>query len=322
MEREINPLVTVVIPSYNRRDLLCRALNSVASQTYKKLEVIVVDDGSTDGTDEMIRSLSHYPLPIRYVAQQNRGPAAARNKALDLASGTFIGLLDSDDIWLPTKIERQIEYLNAQQVDFVYCNGFVIDENGRRDEEQTNKLRPKKLYSPEEFLLSEVRFFTSGVLFHRKCLENAGRFDENLLFFEDLDLWFRILLSHKAGFVDEELVIKSRHALNLEFTQPSVTSSRCAWIARKKQVSIFEKNIRPLEPAEKEKALYLFQLDLIKESIATGARSDARAEIASYMKTHPKFAPGVFYFLLTLVPGGLVPRIIWNRRRRLAQTKS
>src|ERR1700759_5182615 len=109
MRKYMLPLVSVVIPTFNRRHLILRALQSVVEQTYPHLEVIVVDDASTDGTVEFLES-KHFNVPLRVIRiEQNSGPSAARNKGIACASGKYVALLDSDDYWLPGKLARQVE---------------------------------------------------------------------------------------------------------------------------------------------------------------------------------------------------------------------
>lgn len=122
-------LVSVVIPTYNRAELCGAAVRSVLSQTYGRLEVIVVDDGSTDDTEATVR---RYGDPVRYVRQHRSGVAAARNRGMDLADGEFIGFLDSDDTWLPWKIEAQVEILRRlDEVGMVWTDMCAVDPGGR-----------------------------------------------------------------------------------------------------------------------------------------------------------------------------------------------
>ena len=124
----MQPLVTVVIPTYNRREYLPGALKSVRNQTYRNLEIIVVDDGSTDGTDAMLKR----EQGIMFLRQQNSGPSAARNTGIGAARGEFVAFLDSDDYWLPHKIELQMgRMLKNQRLGIVGCASFICDREGR-----------------------------------------------------------------------------------------------------------------------------------------------------------------------------------------------
>ena len=130
MTLDPRPTVSVVIPTYNYGRYICETIDSALAQTYKPLEVIVVDDGSTDDTRER---LAAYSDRIRYILQKNSGPAAARNTGIVAAQGEFVALLDSDDLWLPEKVERQVAlYLREQDAGIVATQRFAIDETGQR----------------------------------------------------------------------------------------------------------------------------------------------------------------------------------------------
>ena len=127
-----NPLVSVIIPTYNRKHLLKEALGSVFSQTYKNLQVIVVDDGSTDNTQDIISDFKD--KRITYIKQGHRGASSARNKGIENAKGEYTAFLDSDDRWLPTKIEKQMDVFKNSKVNpgVVYCGIEYMDENGKK----------------------------------------------------------------------------------------------------------------------------------------------------------------------------------------------
>lgn len=316
-------LVSVILPTYQREKLLAEAIQSVLSQSYKDWELWVIDDGSTDQTAELVRCFREKDGRIRYFHQSNSGPASARNKGMELSQGEFIAFLDSDDLWLPVKLQKQMEIFHGKpEIGFVYCGGHFLNENGSIDEKTTKRLRPKRLYDAESILFDHVNFVTPGVMLRRNCLEKSGGFDESLQFFEDVDMWFRILLFHRAEFLDEDLVIIRKHASNLarmRSSYPALDLWRNSCRMRRKIIALYEQNVRPLRFEEKEKALYSYQLDLIKECLATGFRAEGRREMVSYFETHPWFLQGVFYYLLSWIPGRLVPFFIAARRKRKAK---
>ena len=122
------PLVSVIIPAYNSADFIDEALKSVFDQTYKDLEIIVVDDGSTDDTRAV---LEKYGDRVNYHYQDNNGPASARNRGIKLARGKYIAFLDADDLWLPTKLEKQVAlFKNRENLGFVTTGVCSFDENG------------------------------------------------------------------------------------------------------------------------------------------------------------------------------------------------
>ena len=126
------PLVSVVIPSYNRSSLLMQTLASVRGQTFRDFEVLVVDDGSTDDTATRVRELGAEDGRIHYLYQANQGPAAARNAGASYARGAFIAFLDSDDLWLPDKLQEQLAFLAGRpDIDVVYADYAVIGDVGK-----------------------------------------------------------------------------------------------------------------------------------------------------------------------------------------------
>lgn len=201
------PLVSVVIPTRDRRQLLTRALDSVRAQTYSNLEIIVVDDGSTDGTAEYLATQSD----VKVIAlETNLGGAAARNRGIATAAGQFVAFLDSDDEWLPTKLERQVATMaGAEKVGAVYCRHFNHDDvTGVRSQ------AAGPLYTgviTEDLMAGRCPRTVSLFLVRRIALESIGGFDEKLAGFQDTDLWIRMSTDWHFDAVDEPLAIVHNH---------------------------------------------------------------------------------------------------------------
>jgi len=198
------PKVSVVIPTYNRARFLCEAINSVLNQTFRDFEVIVVDDGSTDNTAEL---LSRYSDSIHYVRQDHRGRSHARNCGIQLARGEYIAFLDSDDIWLPDKLERQMT-LFKEDPDFGLVHGAVevIDEEGKIAPHltaffQKGFARQRAQGETYERLLLHHTMYTSTVMVPRKIFEDIGLYDPALDPREDLDLYLRIAWKYRVDSV-------------------------------------------------------------------------------------------------------------------------
>ena len=156
------PRVSVIVPTYNRREWLCEAIDSILAQTYGDLEVIVIDDGSTDGTGGALRE--RYGDRIRYRWYGNAGVSAARNRGIELARGEFVAFLDSDDLWLEPKVEKQVHYLDEHpEVGAVFCQGWWMDEAGHSDE---NGVAIAADVTPEDLTL--VALLGSGHAGHRR----------------------------------------------------------------------------------------------------------------------------------------------------------
>jgi glycosyltransferase involved in cell wall biosynthesis len=204
--------ISVVIPTYNRRTPVACAIDSVIAQTVPVKEIIVVDDGSDDGTAEVIRG--RYGSSVTVLRQENAGASAARNRGIRTAQGDWIAFLDSDDIWVSSKIERQTEALAALGDEFGVCftnNSFGGDPNMRLSIfEQTgfgSGLVFGSLEDPAKCILAQKEpFFTSSLLIRRSLLERIGGFDEALFIREDTDLVFRLSFETKFCFVGESLV--------------------------------------------------------------------------------------------------------------------
>ena len=180
--------VSVIIPSYNCGEFVCQAVDSALAQTYPRIEVIVIDDGSTDDTRER---LLPYGERIRYIYQQNRGLSAARNTGIREARGEWIALLDADDVWHPQKTALQIDAACK-------CDAFLI---GSRPAD----VLPKSLAADPTTRTLNLRDFLvsapigpSGTMIHRRCFQEVGLFDETLRSIEDRDMWLRIATRFKC----------------------------------------------------------------------------------------------------------------------------
>lgn len=206
------PLVSVVIPTYNRRRHLVEAIESVLAQTYQPLELIVVDDGSTDGTQE---ALSGYGDRVRVLRQENRGPSAARNWGIAHASGAFVAMLDSDDLWHPRKIEKQMAVMQEKpEVGLVFCRLTHLDQTTGRS--SINRYPPDLRGDLRRRLLERNYIANSSVLVRKACFEKVGGYDETMKWAEDWDLWIRISRYFQFDFVDEPLLWLRRQGDNLQ----------------------------------------------------------------------------------------------------------
>ena len=198
-------LVSIVIPVYNRKDLISRALKSVMAQTVVDYEIIVVDDASTDGTWEHLNKSWDIP-PVRLIRQDfNQGVSAARNRAIRAAEGEWIALLDSDDEWVPTKLEKQIDGL-IDSGNFVCHTGEIWIRNGKR-------VNPMKKHAKSggwifQKCLPLCCVSPSSVMIHRSLFDDVGLFDESLSVCEDYDLWLRIAARYSFLYLSEKLTVK------------------------------------------------------------------------------------------------------------------
>lgn len=204
-------LVSVIIPTHNRKVLLRKAINSVISQTYKKIECIVVDDGSGDGTESYISDLieERRVIFIRTGLEKSKGASYTRNVGIKASQGQYIAFLDDDDIWLPTKIEKQVKLAMSSRAGLVYC-GRIFETDFNREGRVRERIKDTGKF-PEGNISHEavVRAITvsSTLLVKRQLLEEVGMFDEDLRVWEDYELAMRVLQHTKAAVVREDLVI-------------------------------------------------------------------------------------------------------------------
>ena len=195
--------ITVIVPTFNRVARLERSLRSVEIQTLAPWEVIVVDDGSTDSTESMVRQ--RFPH-VRYLRQAHRGVSRARNLGIIAARSEWLAFLDSDDEWFPHKLERQCEALTQQRC-FRLCHTDEIwIRNGRR----VNPMKKHAKAGGEIFTrcLPRCVISPSSVIVHRSLFDQLGGFDETLPVCEDYDLWLRICSAYPVLFLSDYLIIK------------------------------------------------------------------------------------------------------------------
>jgi len=208
----VRDLVSVIIPSKNRPDFLIQALESVFAQTYKNLEVIVVDDGSTPPIESFIAE--RYGGLVKILRnEQSRGAPAARNAGAKLASGEFVAFLDDDDLWMPEKIERQLEIYSTLSEDYgvVYCGyNFVVNN---RVVPRENKYKSQGYVFPQSLRGCPVGSPTP--LIRRKCFEQVFGFDEVLPACQDWDLWVRLSKICKFSFVPQSLALYRVHGAQI-----------------------------------------------------------------------------------------------------------
>jgi len=208
------PAVSVIIPTFNRADLLPKAVRSVLAQTYQDLEIVVIDDASADCTTSVVQRMND--PRIRYVRhERNRGIAAARNTGVANATGRFLAFLDDDDEWLPRKLELQVGILagSPRSIGAVYSAFEQVDmATGRR----IGVVRPAKSgHILNELCLKNWIGTASTVCLKRECLEEAGPFDEKVTFGEEYDMWIRIAHHYDFKYIDEILVRYGVHPVQL-----------------------------------------------------------------------------------------------------------
>lgn len=238
MAEDFNPLVSIVVPVYNGENYMREAIDSALGQTYKNIEVIVVNDGSKDRTDEIARS---YGDKIRYFKKENGGVSTALNLAIKNMKGEYFSWLSHDDVYLPEKIETQIEVLRRleDKTTVVNCLTTSIDASGKNigswNYTIPGKYRDKPLYY----------FFTSkisgcGLLIHRSYFEKLGDFDVSLRIAQDYAMWFKIFRQHDTNIyhIDKSLMKMREHPAQVTNTSKIyLTESDDFWSGTLKQIT-------------------------------------------------------------------------------------
>lgn len=214
----MKPLVSVIIPAYNTAKFIDVALNSVFTQTYRPIEVIVVDDGSTDNTADIVKNYQTSKTNktnetnLIYIYQENGGRASARNTGIRAARGKYAAFLDSDDLWTPVKLKKQVEIMEANKdIDFLFGDKQRFSDNGRII---TSSMFKKHGYDEIFFgdplyvhdgykKLLQANFIPTGtVIMRRECFERTGFFDENV-YVEDYEFWLRAALFINMAYANE-----------------------------------------------------------------------------------------------------------------------
>ena len=210
-----NPLVSAIITTYKREiSVLEEAINSVEKQSYGNIEIIVVDDNPNESElCSRIRELCDRHQLVKYMKQDgNRGACAARNLGILNSKGLFIGCLDDDDLWLPSKIQRQLSMFEKPNVGIVYCNGIRLEEDSADRSVYNPLLTNMKTVSFKDMLRADVIGTTSNPLVRRECFEKVGLFWEEQPARQDYEMWLRITQKYDAVGINEELFVHRIHA--------------------------------------------------------------------------------------------------------------
>lgn len=211
------PKISIIIRTYNRAGLIERAINSALNQSFQDFEIVVADDGSTDGTKEIVDKLILQDCRIRFVTQNHSGrPGKALNLGLENSQSRYIAMLDSDDEWLSSKLEKQIQLLESagSRIGFVVCDTTVIKPDGTQEE---RKISPTKTFL--ESILLKGYLFPSSMLAKKEVFDSIGPIDENCLIADDWDMFIRLAQNCEYDFVNEPLYKYYIHHSNISFSK-------------------------------------------------------------------------------------------------------
>lgn len=254
----LNDKVSVIIPTYNRSELLKKAIKSLENQSHQNFEIIIIDDFSTDDTAEVVNEMKDDRI-IYLKHESNKGGSEARNTGIQRATGSFIGFLDSDDQWLPDKLEKQLKQFERQpDVGVVYTGVQVVNENNQ----PTRKIVPK--YSGEilpKLFESNCIDTTSSVLVKKEILDQVQGFDASLPSCQDWDLYIRLAQVTKFDFVKESMVLFYHHS------GERITTNKTSVLNG--HLSIFEK-YKELAARQRKSTFHRFTLTIWKVIFRTG----------------------------------------------------
>ena len=254
--------ISVIIPTFNRKETLKRAIQSVVMQSYTPYEIIVIDDGSNDGTKEWLKD--NFPN-VKYIYQMNSGVSSARNKGIKFARGDWIALLDSDDEWLPSKLKDQAYEIELNPAaKFLHTNEIWI-RNGVR----VNQMKKHKKYGGYIFekCLDMCRISPSSVLIKKDIFEKIGMFDETLKVCEDYDLWLRFASKYPVHFLDQPLIKKyGGHSDQLSKVDDGIESYRIRSLKKIMNSGILNKKQKTITKDVLVKKMYIYAKGLEKRN--------------------------------------------------------
>jgi glycosyltransferase involved in cell wall biosynthesis len=274
--------VSINLCCYNSEKYLRETLDSVVNQTYKDWELIIINDGSKDATESIIDEYTKQGYPITYCYQENKGLGYSRNKAIEHSSGEYIAFIDHDDIWMPDKLERQLDRLKSRPaVDFVYSNYFKMTSYGK-----TRLVLGLKGKQPEGFVFFEFihkyLVFISTVVVTKKALLSLDLlFDERFNQIEELDVFLRLLYTHQAAYIRDPLAVYRIHSNMTTIKSPELVP---------KEVALLIEKIEQLDPLFRKKyplimdflEIQIVKYNKAKYEILCGNLIDARNCVAPY----------------------------------------
>ncbi len=295
------PEVSVIIPTYNYGHFIKEAIKSVLSQSFSDLEVIVVDDGSTDGTKNVISTFND--SRISYIFQNNGGLSSARNNGLINSSGEYIGFLDADDLWMPEKLELQLSiFKKKQNVGLVYTGYEVIDYSG-------TCIATRNVHKIEGDLISQLILgnIVSGSattsLVRRKCYETVGLFDSTLKSCEDWDMWLRIALIAEFDYIDQPLAKIRLHGGNMTCDPRCMENGLFSVVEKFYSEDNLSSELKLLKPM----ALVRAHRDSANFYFRSGQVKDAFAHLITAVRIVPTWWEGY------VIMGYLIYKVLFNR---------
>ncbi|WP_099191468.1 glycosyltransferase [Tepidibacter mesophilus] len=227
-------VISVIIPTFNYSEFICDAIESVFNQTFQDIEVIVVDDGSTDNTKDL---LIKYKNKIKYYYQNHKGPASARNLGIKNSNSSYICFLDSDDIFMPDKLQIQIDTFNSisnNSIALLYSNFTAVNKKLNLNIQHYQCPKFKSHQHELRHLINHNFINTSTVMIKKDCLYEVGLFDEKFKYLEDYDLWLKLGFKYEFFHIPKYLVKTRSHSKNYSRQVNNLVKLDCLNEIRKK----------------------------------------------------------------------------------------
>jgi glycosyltransferase involved in cell wall biosynthesis len=289
--------VSVIIPTFNRAKYIQDAIQSVLNQTYPNYEILVVDDGSTDDTRQIVAAIESEK--IRYYYKCHQGIALSLNYGINHSRGHFIARLDSDDIFLPEKLGRQVQLLEENpDVDLVYTQVYKMTEDGKilSRYPEGHRLPPEPLRALRNFLFAP----SQSLMFRRECIEQAGVFDENFVIASDWDFFIRLAMVSKLAYINEPLVKTRTHSGMI--TRDGI--QKMTYI-----IAVLEKHRETLSLAEDNRWLSPHYYKLGREYFFVENYDLAQSAFQKALALSPTNVSALLFFLLCFFPPDFIARL-------------
>ena len=299
-------LVSVVIPTYQDADYVAEAIESVLAQTYQNFEIIVVDDGSTDNTSEV---LAEFGDQITVIYQENRRMSAARNTGIRAAYGEYIAFLDADDVWQPTYLERLVPLFGrAENIGLICCDLMWFDENGDRPGTAF------EIFPPRAGMIYPLIFthnFMTLPMVRRACFNDVGYFDETLTGCEDQDMMLRIGKKWAVDYVNEPLYKYRISAVQMHHDYERMLVN----LLRVNEKAFAESpELRQLDQDTLDRCFYDLYLQQSRVYLKKGRRSEARSVLRQYAQSRGRTFRYWQTWLASCTPGWLLNLVLATRR--------
>jgi glycosyltransferase involved in cell wall biosynthesis len=264
----MNPLISVIIPAHHREALLLRAVRSVLSQSYTNFELIVVDDGQTLSQEFLIQDELKMATVLR---QGHQGVAQARNNGIENSQGEWIAFLDSDDYWLPEKLQTQIEFVrNYPEIKILQNREIWFRHNKRANLSKQHVMHSGNLFSDS---VNMCVISPSSVMLHKSVLETCGQFDSSMTVCEDYDLWLRITAHFEVGLVEDALTVKfGGHQDQLSRSMPAMDRFRVFALLKLLEANKLGDGQAQIAVKALQKKALILKLGAIKRKLLTKAR--------------------------------------------------